>query len=319
MTRVAHASPPLASSGLDLPVLLSMWDRTRRASYRLEHRWQQWWKEHTTSSDESLSDSPSPSSLESLQTIVLDPGHGGENGGGFGVAQVKEKHLTLELAYLLRRRLQRRYPDLRVVMTRYWDTPLPLHERTHMANRVDADLLLSLHYNAAPHNRAVGLETYFLPTHKVVPGRKKVDEGQRIATTASKVTGMSRPRRRRSVGIQKDELAVIQRDLARARDHQYSGRLAQIVQTQLVDSIDTVDRGVKQRNFEILRGAMMPAVIVEAGFLTHPEEGRDVLHARHRARVVSGLLEAIERFDRLRARAQSSSESTADQADSTGQ
>ena len=325
----ARASPPLSSSGLDLPVLISLWDRTRSISHRLDHQWREWWAEHThtvryeTARGESRPDSPS--SLETLDTIVLDPGHGGQNSGGCGVASVEEKHLTLELAYILRRRLQRRHPDLRVVMTRYWDETIPLHERTHMANQVDADLLLSLHYNAAPHDRAVGIETYFLPTHEVVPGREKIDEGRPVATTSPRVTGM-RDERRDPVGIRHDDLAVIQRDLARARKHKYSGRLAQIVQLRLLEHLDTVDRGVKQRNFAVLRGAMMPAVIVEAGFLTHPKEGRRLLTDRHRSKVVEGLIGAVERFDRLRSRAREVTEArpergrtAARQADSTGQ
>jgi N-acetylmuramoyl-L-alanine amidase len=61
-----------------------------------------------------------------------------------------------------------------------------------------------------------------------------------------------------------------------------------------------MDRGVKRAHFGVLRGARMPAVVIETGFLSHPSEGRDVLERWHRARVVGALVTAIEKFDTTR-------------------
>ncbi len=252
-------------------------------------------------------DRPLPTRLSEVDTVVIDPGHGGSNGGGAGVAGVLEKRLTLQLGYELRFRLQRQFPELRVVMTRYTDREIPLEERTHLANRVDADLFLSLHYNAASHKRAVGFETYFLDTRQVVPGRQ-TEPGEPIAATAAKVTGVQKEAENEAFGIEGDTLPAIRRDLQRARNHRLSGLLAEAVQKRLVANVFSIDRGVKQANFGVLRGAMMPAVVVEGGFMTHPGEGHRILYQSHRERMVRALTEAVIRFDSTLARASNSSE-----------
>ncbi len=281
---MAAAAPPVTLRGIELPTVLSFYDRARKAA--------------VTGAGEATGKSPEPvgESLEHLDTIVLDPGHGADNSGAIGVAHVAEKYLTLELAYALRRRLQAKYPDLEVVLTRYWDRSISLDDRTHLANRLEADLFMSLHYNAAVHQRAVGYETYFLPAREAIPGREQV-EGAPIAAATSRVTGVEPKSDRREYGVEGDSLALIRRDLERAHDHRMSGMLAETVQSSFDAHINSVDRGVKQANFGVLRGALMPAVVVEAGFLTHPDEGREVLDDAHRTKVVEALVGAIERFD----------------------
>ena len=289
------ARPPVSLRGIELPTVLSFYDRARHIAHRAEQR-----ADHPELPDQP--EKVARQELESIETIVLDPGHGADNSGAIGVAHVAEKYLTLELAYTLRRRIQQTYPDVRVVLTRYWDKGLSLDERTHLANRLDADLFLSLHYNAAVHQRAVGYETYYLATREAIPGRQQV-KGEPIAAASSRVTGIAGESDEKAFEVQGDELAVIKRDLARARQHRFSGLLAETVQRHLVEHVDSVDRGVKQANFGVLRGALMPAVVVESGFLTHPDEGRQVLDRTHRQKLVEGLMESIGEFDALQARA----------------
>jgi N-acetylmuramoyl-L-alanine amidase len=289
------AGPPVTLRGIELPTVLSFYDRARHVAHRADQQADP--REQTDHPDE-----PPQKRLESIDTIVLDPGHGAGNSGAIGVAHVAEKYLTLELAYALRRRIQETYPDVRVVLTRYWDKGLSLDERTHLANRIDADLFLSLHYNAAVHQRAVGYETYYLATREAIPGRQQV-KGEPIAAASSRVTGIAGESDEEAFEIQGDDLAVIKRDLARARQHRFSGLLAETVQRHLIEHVDSVDRGVKQANFGVLRGALMPAVVVESGFLTHPDEGRQVLDPDHRKKLVESLMESIDQFDALQTRA----------------
>jgi N-acetylmuramoyl-L-alanine amidase len=293
--RSLSASPPSGATGLNLPVLLSLYDRVRSLAWHLEDVVDS----PGAASSASGSDEAGPP-LETLETIVIDPGHGGRNSGAIGIAEVQEKYLTLELALALRRELQTRYPELRVVLTRYWDTTLDLSSRTHLANRVDADLFVSLHYNAAVHQRAVGFETYYLATRQAIPGATQ-KPGQPIASAAPTVTGVDPEEKLGPSGVQGDELAVLRRDLVRARQHRFSGLLAGLVQRHLVEAVDSADRGVKQANFGVLRGALMPAIVVESGFLTHPEEGKQVLEDRHRRHLVQALTQAIEAYDQKRA------------------
>jgi N-acetylmuramoyl-L-alanine amidase len=235
--------------------------------------------------------------LHRIRTVVIDPGHGGDNEGAIGVEGVAEKHVTLELAYEVRARLQRRFPHLRVVLTRYWDDALSLSERIAFANRQGADIFLSLHYNAAVHQRAVGFETYFLSWEQAAP----VGTKRRVELFAQVGADVSPPRKlvveTHAAGLFGDDLMTLKRDLARGRQHVRSGVLAGLVQGEFVRHLSSVNRGVKQANFGVLRGALMPAVVIEAGFLTHPREGRDVLAKSHRDRVAGSIVEAIVRFD----------------------
>ncbi len=275
----AQALPPIDIRGIDLPTVLAVDDRARLAQHGLSGE---------TSED---------ASLDQVRTIVLDPGHGGENSGAEGIKGVQEKYLTLELAYLLRDKIHEKYPDVRVVLTRYWDRDLTLSERIHFANTLDADMFLSLHYNAAVHNRAVGFETYFLEEREATPGEQEV-RGEPIATAQGNVTGVPKKTTKKPEGTYNDAMAVLQRDLQRARQHKESGLLARVVNRALGDHLTSTNRGVKQANFGVLRGALMPAIVVEAGFLTHPREGKKVFEERHQHSVAQALLESIEDFDR---------------------
>ena len=245
---------------------------------------------------------PSQERLSRIQTIVIDPGHGGDNQGALGCAEVHEKFLTLELAFALRDAIQEKYPQARVILTRYWDESIDLHDRIALANEERADLFLSLHYNAAVHDRAVGVETYFLTTEQALPGGElpvsepiaSAASGAALATTRDPEASATKAPRQ---GVYGDELATLKRDLERATQHERSALLAEIVQAHVVAQTESVDRGVKQADFGVLRGALMPAVVVEAGFVTHPEEGERVVDEDHRRRVVEALMSSIEQFD----------------------
>jgi N-acetylmuramoyl-L-alanine amidase len=76
-----------------------------------------------------------------------------------------------------------------------------------------------------------------------------------------------------------------------------SARLAAHVQAALLQHTGMTDRGVRQAQFRVLRGARMPAIVAELGFLTHASEGKEVFGAARRAAVVRGLVEGLERFD----------------------
>ena len=273
------AVPPSQIRGIDLSAVVAMYDRSRQTEEIVKGQ---------------VASSPP---LTSIRTIVLDPGHGGGNQGAIGVAEIHEKYLTLELAYALRDRLQRQYPDVRVVMTRYWDQEVGLSERIEYANAIEADLFLSLHYNAAPHARAVGHETYFLVTSQAIPGREE-KKGAPIATAALGVTGFKKDfSNEPQSGVYNDTMSKIQRDLDRQRQHKDSALLAKTVNASIATKVDSVNRGVKQANFAVLRGALMPAIVVESGFVTHPDEGDTLTTDVHRTQIVNALIQSIVRFD----------------------
>ena len=266
---VAVASPPVGIKGIDIGTVLTVSDWARAAQVR--------------------SQGPrGRRTLQAIRTVVIDPGHGGDNHGARGVAEVDEKSLTLELAYALRDRLQRRHPELRVVLTRYWDESLELDDRIRLANLRGADLFLSLHYNAASHDHALGVETFYLaqgePPHDAAPAPV-------VANALEQARAL----------IAQSQARAADADPMRHRPHPQSQALAVHVQQELVGRLDAVDRGVKRAHFGVLRGARMPAVVVESGFLSHPHEGHAVVTVPHRRRLVRALVTAIEKFDKAMA------------------
>lgn len=108
-----------------------------------------------------------------LRRIVVDAGHGGKDPGAIGPSGVLEKDVTLAIARALARRLEKEI-GCEVVLTRKGDVYLPLEERTAIANKVGADLFISIHANASRSSKAYGVETYYLNFSKNDKDRKSV-------------------------------------------------------------------------------------------------------------------------------------------------
>lgn len=224
--------------------------------------------------------------FQRIRTVVLDPGHGGEDPGSISACGVTEKAINLKLAWALRDALLERDPELVVLLTREDDRTLSLEERTHFANAAGADLFVSVHANGAPNPGAHGIETFFLAPDgtalgELVPGHR--DAGPALA--------------RQEVGVGGDVLAVMLEDLRRDGAVRESARLAESVQRALVGATGARDRDVRSGTFRVLRGARMPAVVVEVGFLTNASEARRLRDPGYRERIVAGLVQGIESFD----------------------
>ena len=216
-----------------------------------------------------------------LRTIVLDPGHGGEESGAVGPSGTEEKDLVLQVALALEQELERRLP-VRVELTRRNDVDLPLERRTAIANQNKADLFISLHFNASFGNRAHGAETYFL-------SREASDQ---MAADAAAIEN-------RNADGQTDpelDLKLILWDLAQSYHLAESQRFARLVQKELNETLGLRDRGVKQAPFLVLMGANMPAVLVELGFLSNPKEEARLQEASYRRDLVDALVRAVRVF-----------------------
>lgn len=225
-----------------------------------------------------------PDRANRIRTIVIDPGHGGMNTGARSSEGVEEKELTLLLAQTLRSRLEERLP-VRVVLTRSEDVDLPLDTRTSIANQQKADLFISLHLNSVQDPGAHGAETYFLSL-------QASDEG---AARAAAIENQSDPVAQDD-GDPLYDLQLILWDLAQSHYLAESQRLAALVQEELNEALNLRNRGVKQAPFRVLLGAAMPAVLVEFGFLSNPEEESKLLDSQYRAELVKALVRAILRY-----------------------
>jgi len=214
--------------------------------------------------------------------IAVDPGHGGKDPGAVGPGGLLEKDVALALALELARELPRRLHCV-VKLTRSDDRFLPLEARTAIANGFGADLFLSVHANASPSSRAKGIETYYLDRTSDRAARK-------LAA-------------RENAGTEADlaEMEHILTDVILSTKIRDSRRLAQEVQRVLVSEVSRAygavrDLGVKRGPFYVLTGAMMPAILVETSFITHPEESKRLATTRFQRHAAVAMATAVERY-----------------------
>ncbi len=230
-------------------------------------------------------DPPRRSSRRSagVRTIALDPGHGGTETGAIGPGGTAEADLTLRIARALRIQLERRLP-VKVILTRKQDVDVPLETRAAFANENQADLFISLHLNSSFGSRPRGAETYFL-------SREASDQQAAALAAVENAAGPGE--------VDPElELQMILWDLAQSYHLAKSQRFANLVQEELNLALGLRDRGVKQAPFTVLMGAKMPAVLVELGFLSNPEEEERLQDPVYRAELVDALVQAVSRFKR---------------------
>jgi N-acetylmuramoyl-L-alanine amidase len=226
-----------------------------------------------------------PMPAPGIQTIVIDPGHGGSETGAVSSGGTAEKELTLLLAQALKRRLEERL-GVRVVLTRDEDASLPLATRTALANQFKADLFVSIHLNSSPGSSARGAETYFLSDQASDASAASSAQSENEASESGADEAL--------YGLQ-----LILWDLAQSRHLQASQSFATLIQSELNTELQLRDRGVKQAPFRVLRGAAMPAVLVELGFLSNPEEEKKLLEPEYRSQLADALVRAVSRYRAL--------------------
>jgi N-acetylmuramoyl-L-alanine amidase len=210
-----------------------------------------------------------PRSGKRITTICLDPGHGGKDTGN-RVGWHYEKLYTLALAAEVRDQL--RHAGFNVIMTRTTDTYVDLPLRPAMANRRGADLFVSLHFNATTEgrNEVEGPETYCI-TPVGASSTNGHGEGSDYGPT---------PANRR------EDSSLL---------------LAYEVEKSLVQSLHLDDRGVRRARFAVLRDAVMPAILIEGGYMTHPVEGRKIFSDAYRLQMAQAIVRGILAYQRITA------------------
>ncbi|PYQ58603.1 MAG: hypothetical protein DMF53_20135 [Acidobacteria bacterium] len=228
-----------------------------------------------------------------VHTIVIDPGHGGQETGAIGPGGVLEKDLTLELARELAAKLGRL--GVQTVLTRTDDTLVKLDDRSAIANQNRADLFISIHLNSSLGAGASGTETYFLSPQASDPRAASSAATENTAPSAPATSDAAGGAGAPSAAEQQD-VDLILWDLAQSRHLAESQRFATMIQTQLNEALQIKDRGVKQAPFRVLKGATMPAVLVELGFINNPEEEKKLRDAAYRDQILDALVTAIARY-----------------------
>ncbi|MCA9523417.1 MAG: N-acetylmuramoyl-L-alanine amidase [Myxococcales bacterium] len=224
--------------------------------------------------------------LKKVRTIVIDPGHGGDNLGTRSIYGVLEKRITLRVALKLAAHL-RETTRARVLLTRESDKPLSLRERIEFANRAGADVFLSLHCNSDPKHRGTGIETFFLSL------KASDAEALKLAHRENGAELFTLP-----VQESPNEIQGILTQLQHVQAHTFSFHLATAILAALVKETKWRNRGVKQAPFGVLRHAQMPAIVVEMGFLSHPDEAKKLLDDAVQERIAAALVRGIELFDK---------------------
>jgi len=242
-------------------------------------------------SDATLADEPKkedePTAFISAKkkTVVIDAGHGGKDSGALSANGIQEKDIVLRTVQILRNMLEKK--GYEVYLTRDNDVFIELQERTHFANKKNADIFVSIHANAVDtrHSEASkfhGIETYFLSPARSERAKKAAEKenGVGLMDAFSKETFLNFLNREKIVASNKLAIDVQRGMLGYARS-KYK---------------DTTDGGVKEAPFWVLVGAQMPAVLVELGYLTHEGDLEKLREDYYKALLAKGIMEGIENY-----------------------
>ena len=213
-----------------------------------------------------------------INTIVVDAGHGGKDPGTshFGL---KEKHLALDIAQRLRAHLQE--AGLTVVMTREADQFIPLSGRPALANRLPADLFISVHVNANRNRSVSGVEVYY-------PRASEVSSDAPWPPAVSP----------EEVAIPSLTIKQVLWDLVLGRTRSHSRRLASSICHSMRRELQVACRGTRPARFVVLREAWMPAVLVEVGYVTNQAEAARLGSAAYRQALAHAVGEGIVSYVR---------------------
>ncbi|CAH2031449.1 N-acetylmuramoyl-L-alanine amidase [Trichlorobacter ammonificans] len=220
--------------------------------------------------------------VSKIRRIVVDPGHGGHDPGAVGPTGLQEKEVVLSIGLKLRELLKEEL-GLDVVMTRSTDVFIPLEERTAIANKVGADLFVSIHANAAPNRSAAGIETYYLNLAKT----------EKVAQLAAKENGTTLEK----VSV----LQAILFDLMANYKLNDSAHLAEEIQRALYKATksrypETKNLGVKQGPFYVLVGATMPSILTEVAFISNSVEEAHLRNPAYLHLAAEGIMEGVRSY-----------------------
>jgi N-acetylmuramoyl-L-alanine amidase len=210
--------------------------------------------------------------------VAIDAGHGGADSGASGRAGTLEKDLTLAVARRLKAGLETKL-GLRVIMTRDDDRDVPLDERSAVANNNKADLLISLHANAAFKPSVRGASMY-------VAGFSESDEAR---------ARMS-PARMPVFGGGSRDIELVPWDLAQMIFVPRSAEAARLMSAEFRGKIPLVDSPLGRAPFRVLESANMPAVLVEMGYLTNAEQEGQLASPEFQAVLAQAMVDGIVRF-----------------------
>ena len=212
--------------------------------------------------------------------IIIDAGHGGRDPGAIGVTGVYEKDVTLDIAKRLKVNLLAK--GFLVGMTRDRDEFISLEKRTELTAQEKGDLFVSIHANASPAKRAKGIEIFFCrPLEK-----KDMQEKQRQKNHFILF---------KKLDMEKGHMALQNTiaDLLYDYKRKESPKVASYVINRAADKMQMTNRGEKTSGFFVLRNTLIPAILVEVGFLSNSREEKLLKQGYYRDNIAHSLAEGI--------------------------
>lgn len=222
-----------------------------------------------------------------LESVIIDAGHGGKDPGTSSKKGIHEKEVVLDVALKLKARIEKERPDIRVFLTRSDDRFLELEDRSARANYIrrkyGISVFVSLHCNSHIAEESNGFEIYYLSQTATTESARQ---------TALLENGILDERKNPKV-------KEIEADMMSSSIQRRSRILASTVEREMKKNLyrKILSRGVKKADFSVLRGSLMPAVLVEMGYLSNPKEARELQSSRIQEEICESILRGIEDYD----------------------
>lgn len=224
---------------------------------------------------------------DSTKIIVIDPGHGGKD-NGTSYNKIKEKNITLDIAKSLKKEIEKRIPNSKVLLTRETDKFVPLYERIRQANYIKADLFISIHCNSFHKDKNVnGTEVYTL-------GLTDSKENLEVALRENASVLLEGEYENNYEWYNPNSIeAYIFLSAFQNLFMDKSVILANKMSKSLSKSTNLHDRGVKQSGFVLLKHATMPSLLVETGFLSNSNDRQKLISVSGRNQISRGITKSI--------------------------
>lgn len=221
-----------------------------------------------------------------LITIMLDPGHGGEDPGAIGQGGSHEKNVTLAVAKRLKEKINA-VPNMRAVLTRDGDYFIPLNQRVEKARRIRADLFVSVHADAFIKPTARGSSVFVLS--ETGASSSAARWLAKKENNADLIGGVN-------IRAKDPYLARTLLDLSQTATNNDSLKLGQAVLGEL-RHINTLHKGqVEQAGFAVLKAPDIPSILIETAFISNPEEEKRLNDEDYQERMAAAILKGLRRY-----------------------
>lgn len=220
-----------------------------------------------------------------FDVVVLDPGHGGHDTGAIGHNNVLEKKVVLQIAKKVGGYINEHLPDVEVVYTRDDDNFVELEERGRIANRHEGDLFVSIHCNSNHSSQPYGSEVYFLGLERSQTALEVMKRENKVVRADSNIEQKQ---------LSQEELLIY--ELANSGYMTTSERISGMLEHQFSERAQRRSRGVKQARFVVLYHASMPAVLIETGFISNPNESQYLTSKYGQNIMASAIFRAIRDY-----------------------